>query len=95
MAVIEYFTCVQFAVFFFKYRQTDCVAHPASCPVGTGGLSPRMWQGPKADHSPPYSAEVKNGGAIPPLPNMYRQLYLYICSVTLAQHTNLSESAVS
>jgi hypothetical protein len=25
----------------------------------------------EADHSPPSSAEVKNGGAIPPLPHMY------------------------
>jgi hypothetical protein len=28
-------------------------------------------QGPEADHSPPSSAEVKNGGAIPPLPHMF------------------------
>jgi hypothetical protein len=33
--------------------------------IGTGGSFP----GRKADHSPPSSAEVKNGGAIPPLPN--------------------------
>jgi hypothetical protein len=26
--------------------------------------------GGEADHSPPSSIEVKNGGAIPPLPNM-------------------------
>jgi hypothetical protein len=26
------------------------------------------WQGHEADHSTPSSAEVKNGGAIPPLP---------------------------
>jgi hypothetical protein len=26
--------------------------------------------GREADHSPPSSAEVKNGGAIPPLPTM-------------------------
>jgi hypothetical protein len=25
-------------------------------------------QGHEADHSPPYNAEAKNGGAIPPLP---------------------------
>jgi hypothetical protein len=24
----------------------------------------------KTDHSPPFSVEVKNGGAIPPLPHM-------------------------
>jgi hypothetical protein len=28
------------------------------------------WQGREADHSPPSNAEVKNGGAIPPLPHM-------------------------
>jgi hypothetical protein len=28
------------------------------------------WQGPEADLSPPSSAEVKNGGVIPPLPHM-------------------------
>jgi hypothetical protein len=27
-------------------------------------------QGHEADHSPPSSAEVKNGGALPPLPHM-------------------------
>jgi hypothetical protein len=27
-------------------------------------------KGREADHSPPSSAEVKNGGAIPPLPHM-------------------------
>jgi hypothetical protein len=28
------------------------------------------WQGCETDHSPPSSAEVKNDGAIPPLPHM-------------------------
>jgi hypothetical protein len=27
-------------------------------------------QGREADHSPPSSAKVKNGGAVPPLPNI-------------------------
>jgi hypothetical protein len=36
-----------------------------------GALSPRVnRQGREADHSPPTSAEFKNGGAIPPLPYM-------------------------
>jgi hypothetical protein len=36
-----------------------------------GTLYPRIKRpGRKADHSPPSSAEVKNGGAIPPLPHM-------------------------
>jgi hypothetical protein len=34
-------------------------------------LSPEVkWWGCKSDHSPPYLAEVKNGGAKPPLPHM-------------------------
>jgi hypothetical protein len=32
-------------------------------------LGPLSWPGREADHSPPSSAEVKNGGAIPPLPH--------------------------
>jgi hypothetical protein len=36
-----------------------------------GPLSPKVkWQGCKADHSTPTSAEVKNGEAIRPLPHM-------------------------
>jgi hypothetical protein len=32
-----------------------------------GALSPEIqWRGHGADHSPPYSARVKSGGAIPP-----------------------------
>jgi hypothetical protein len=34
-------------------------------------ISPEVKQlGREADHSPPSSIEVKNGGAIPPLPQM-------------------------
>jgi hypothetical protein len=42
-------------------------AHPASYPMGTGGSIP----GPRreSDDSPPSSADVKRGGAIPPLPH--------------------------
>jgi hypothetical protein len=52
--------------------QTDSGAHAASIPVGYMELFPRgvKRQGREADHSPPSSAEVKNGGAIPPLPYM-------------------------
>jgi hypothetical protein len=37
-------------------------AHPASCPVGTGGPFPgaKAWPGRDADHSPLSSAEVEN-----------------------------------
>jgi hypothetical protein len=37
--------------------QTDSGAHPASCPMGTGG---KARPGRDADHSPPSSAEVVN-----------------------------------
>jgi hypothetical protein len=42
--------------------QTDSGAHPASCPMGTGGPFPggKARPGRDADHSPPSSAEVKN-----------------------------------
>jgi hypothetical protein len=47
-------------------------AHLATFPIGTGDLPPEVKrQGREADHSPPSSAEVKNGGAIPPLPHMF------------------------
>jgi hypothetical protein len=53
--------------------QTDSEAHPVSYPMGTGGSFP--WgikqQRRQADHSSPSSAEVKEGGAIPPLPHIF------------------------
>jgi hypothetical protein len=49
--------------------ETGSRTHPASYPVGTGADFPEIKRpGREADHSPPSSAEVKNGGAIPPLP---------------------------
>jgi hypothetical protein len=43
--------------------QTGSGAHPASYP---GALSPGVERpGRQADHSPPSSAEVENGGAVP------------------------------
>jgi hypothetical protein len=41
--------------------QTGCEAHPASCPMGTGGpfSGDKARPGRDADHSPPSSAEVK------------------------------------
>jgi hypothetical protein len=54
--------------------QTRSGAHPASYPMGSflsngdRGLFLGVQQpGREVDHSPPSSAEVKNGGAIPPL----------------------------
>jgi hypothetical protein len=42
--------------------QTGSGAHPASCPMGTGGPFPggKARPGRDADHSPPSSAEVMN-----------------------------------
>jgi hypothetical protein len=44
------------------FFQTRSGAHPASCPMGTGGPFPgdKAQPGREADHSPPSSAEVKN-----------------------------------
>jgi hypothetical protein len=47
---------------------------PTQSPIQweSGEISPGVKRpGLKADHSPSSSAEVKNGGAIPPLPHMY------------------------
>jgi hypothetical protein len=41
--------------------QTDSGTHPASCPMGSWGSYPRdKASRHEADHSPPFSAEVKN-----------------------------------
>jgi hypothetical protein len=42
--------------------QTGSGAHPASCPMGTGGSFPgeKARPGRDADHSPPSSVEVEN-----------------------------------
>jgi hypothetical protein len=52
-------------------------AHPASYLMGTGGSFPEVKRsGREADHPPPSSAEVKNGGAILPLPPCLNGLVL-------------------
>jgi hypothetical protein len=54
----------------FHSVQTGSGTHPASYTMFTWALSMGVkWPGREADHSPPSSAEVKNGGAIPPLPH--------------------------
>jgi hypothetical protein len=45
---------------------TNPGAYPASYPMGVGDFS----QGCEADHLPPSSAEVKEGGTVHPLPYM-------------------------
>jgi hypothetical protein len=52
----------------FYSVQTSSGAHPASNPIDSGGSFPGIKRpGREADHSPSSSAEVKNGGTIPPL----------------------------
>jgi hypothetical protein len=62
---------VQYSSFLHSI-QTDSEAHSAVSPMGTWGSFPGgvKCQGHEADHSPPSSAEVKKGGATPPLPHM-------------------------
>jgi hypothetical protein len=49
--------------------QTDSGTHQAQYTMDTGELSPgKKRLGREAHHSPPSSAEAKNGGSIPPLP---------------------------
>jgi hypothetical protein len=55
-------------VFLLHSVQTYSEAQPASYPLRTGDLSPRVKRPEsEADHSPPSSTEVNNG-VIPPLP---------------------------
>jgi hypothetical protein len=54
---------------FLSNVQTGSGAHPVSYQMGTGGSSPGVkWPVREANHSPPSSAEVKNGVAMSPLP---------------------------
>jgi hypothetical protein len=57
---------------FSSPRCPDQLSGPTSLlSNGYQGLSPGVKrQGHEADHSPPCSAEVKGGEAIPPLPHM-------------------------
>jgi hypothetical protein len=49
--------------------RTGSGAYPASFPVDAGGSFPGVKAARhEAGHSPPSSAEVRNGGSIPPLP---------------------------
>jgi hypothetical protein len=60
--------------------QTSHEAHPALYTVGTGASFP-MWGnqlGHGSDHSPPSSAKVENGGAIPSLPP---HIYMVWCLI--------------
>jgi hypothetical protein len=61
-------------------EHTGCGAHPASYAVDVRGSFLGVKRPVReADNSPPSAAEVKDGGAIPPLPHMSQgQIYLLI-----------------
>jgi hypothetical protein len=51
--------------------QTGSGTQPDSCRMGNGCSFPGVKRpGREADYTPPSSAEVKNGGAVPPLPHV-------------------------
>jgi hypothetical protein len=55
----------------FHSVKTGFVAHSISYPMGTGAFTPAVKRpGHETDHSPPHSAEVKNGRAVPAFPRM-------------------------
>jgi hypothetical protein len=57
--------------------QTSSRAHTATYIMGTRHCFTRVkWPGREADHSPLSSAEVDNGGTIPPLPIHYHRVVL-------------------
>jgi hypothetical protein len=54
--------------------QTGYGTHPVSCPMGTGGSFPGVKRSEReVDHSPLSSAEVKNGEAATPLPDVFME----------------------
>jgi hypothetical protein len=66
-------------IFLYSSIQADSGVQPASYPMGTSGPSLGIKRpGRETEHSPPTSAEVKNGGAIPPVPHTssWRASYL-------------------
>jgi hypothetical protein len=71
-------------IFLHHSIQTASGSHPISYPMGTGGaVSIRVKQfGREAGHSLQSIAEVKNGGAIPPLPlmsSLHRDNFIFTC----------------
>jgi hypothetical protein len=68
----------------FQSVWTVSGAHPASHLIDTRGpFSGGMkLPGLEADHSPPSSAEVKNGGAIPPLHYMSEDNFTFFLTFT-------------
>jgi hypothetical protein len=75
----------KFSLLYNVHRGSE--SYPASYPMGTGVDSAGVKRlRREADHSPPSSAEVKNGGSIPPLPHTssWRGASLLIPGITLS-----------
>jgi hypothetical protein len=67
-------------IFFLHSGHSGSGAYPVSYPVGTGNIFPGLQrQERKAGHSPPYSTEIKNGGAIPQFPHTSSRPGEYLC----------------
>jgi hypothetical protein len=65
--ISDVFATVGQDFFSTRHRPNRLYGSPSLSP----GTSPRAQrQGREADHSPPFSDQVKNGEAIPPLPNI-------------------------
>jgi hypothetical protein len=68
---------------FDSWEGQDIFLYTMSRPTLERTQPPIQWYqgveqpGHEADHSPPSSAEVKNGGAIPPLPIHLHKVVLY------------------
>jgi hypothetical protein len=64
-------TGVQFPTEERNLPTPNSAQNPASYPIVTGGSFPGRAKRPRyeADQSPPYTFEIKNGGAITPLPH--------------------------
>jgi hypothetical protein len=78
MAVVE-FSAKEINFSFFHVVQIGSAAHRASYTMGTGGYFSKIKRpGREADRLPSSDAEVNNGGAIPPFPQIssWRGTYL-------------------
>jgi hypothetical protein len=86
--------------------QTGPGTHPASYPMGTvWALSPGVkWRGREVDHSPQSSSEVKNGEAIPPLPDVsswcgaqlikHRGIFTFMLAVMTAKSKHAGQNVI-
>jgi hypothetical protein len=60
-------------------------ANPIPYTMGTAGCFPEgKGQEHEADQSPPSSAEIKNGGAIPPFPRHLNGVFFFLVCETIA-----------